>query len=510
MASSISCEVNAIHLGDRPLGTPFAIDAYLHSLSPLCLNNISLNIVLDHEFFYSDHDLARELTLDPYEVAHESFIFVPRKLTNRPMKISFILLVKGSGDYKYYCKREVYVRSIFELCNSSPIIAKLGKWKYNSQAAFVWRGDIDAFIPGDGQDQNGLEHARSLIMRYHIPSTLFISGRLCLDHSEWLQFTKHYGYCFNNRDLDLFLQYLREYYSPVYESEYPKIKYMPTAIEFGNHMYLHYYNISSACAENNWHKGAIPGQFLYSWERSKRKNSLTEQKDNCIRNQQLIKEKLGFEPKTYAAPFNRCDEYTAKAIEEAGITISSAACYRPSFSKTYRWKNVPFLRNIMRNLQDVRDPYHPAECKHLVECGVIDGDPREYVDVLKLIMTLRIAIKRHSQIVLLTHHHLNSHIGNAGIIYFESFIRYLLLGAGSAFWITTLSALGDWWESVNCRYHRKITVKLDVNKTEVTVNNKSCHTDGIPVVVKFNDGKLSAFLVRCDERSSSRIKLSAN
>jgi len=506
MPPGLCLTVNTIDLGDRPLGIPFVVDAYLHNLSCV-FTKTQLHVAFDDELFQVTEDPAVEFELSPYEVRDVTYRFTPLKVTECSAKICFVVLV---GDMDRAATRNLHVRSVFDVDRLPPMKAVLGKWKYGCQAAFAWRGDIDALLPGAGQDQRGTEHSRLLMMRYQIPSTLFVSGRLCLDHTEWLQFMKHYDYRFVDGDLNRFVQYLRNSFSFEYELEYP-VKRTPTPIELGNHMYLHYYNVASACSDNNWSEGAVPGQFRYSWERSSAKDSLTEQRDNCMRNQEIIGENLGFLPRAYAAPYNRCDRYTAEAIEGAGIRVSSGAWWpSPRNSLARWWKYIPFLGSTVDSLQTIRDPYHPPRCKQLLECGFVEGDPRSYADLLRLTVILRAIIKRRQHIVLLTHHHLHSHLGNAGLTYFESFLRSLLLSAASAVWITSLSALADWWERVNCPYHRQISVHLDVDRTEVIVRNKSRYLNGIPVIVKFAGNKFSGFLVRCGETSSSRIELSAN
>ena len=508
ISPGLSCNVEYLDLGDRPVGVPVNIEVYIHNLGATRIRGNKLNISFDRNFFALDYLELEAFALESSELLQKPLTIIPRKLTDWQKRITFIL-TNDNLNHSNRIRRDLKVRSIFDPTKSPLKGAVLGKWKYSSQTAFVWRGDADWCIPASRQtakrNKHGLEHSIALMRRYHIPSTLAISGRLGLCQSEWLQYVKHYNYPYEESEIDLFIRKLNSSFSFHYQLEYPSITDNRTAIELANHMYLHYYNEFSACADNNWLEGATPNQFRYPWERSNPKTSLSEQRDNCTRNQELVKSILNFEPKSYASPYNGSDPYTANAIEEAGISASSAATSGYQSPDQYPWWHhmpvVPQVSQAIGISRSFRDPFHPSGCEHLVECGYVEGDPLRVTDYLRLMLILRAALNRGSHVVLLTHH---QRLGVAEIrMYFERFIRNLVQHSASAVWVTSLFSLGDWWERIRCPKHKSISLDARSNENKIVVRNGSSRIDGVPIIASFEHGKTCAFVVDLDEMAST-------
>jgi hypothetical protein len=111
------------------------------------------------------------------------------------------------GDFCF--RRTLSLRRVIPLTAARVRSVQVTRWKHGSRAAFAWRGDQDLYDPATFQSADGLRTSLGLAQRFHLPTTLFLSGRLSLVEQEHLEFCRHFGLNRHSEEIPTFIDFLR-------------------------------------------------------------------------------------------------------------------------------------------------------------------------------------------------------------------------------------------------------------------------------------------------------------
>jgi hypothetical protein len=354
-----------------------------------------------------------------------------------------------------------------------------------------------------GKDPLFFVGSLDLSRQYRIPMTLYISTRLLFCKDEALDYIRRFHIDFDLRLIAAAAPFLRDNLSFRDEIDYPLDSNAgKTPVQLGNHMFLHYSNAAGACSENDWSVSVRPGQFRYRWEKTNpaAKTSLSEQYENCVKNEKILARHLDAIPKSWSAPYNNNDEHTALSIERAGVAAASAADQRFCHKKG---TTFPRIRGICT-------PYHPTGCSTLVETGFQPGDPVSSLDVLETKLAICLAILKRSQVTHLTHHHLGRHISLQAPKLFEEILDFAVRRA-SLIWLTTHYSIARYWEDVFCPIHRRIHMHIDQGSNTCVVENTGDHPiEGIPIEIEFSENVKTMLILDFQPKTKVQIPIVRN
>lgn len=398
-----------------------------------------------------------------------------------------IRLIHGT----YAIRQTLYFRSCFSPGNRCLRSAAVRRWKGGAAAGFAWRGDHDLYDPATFQDARGLRIALGLAKRFHIPTSIYMSGRLSLEEDEHRRFCEYFGFDRRSREIPDFIRFLREECSFHAELEFPLPEEEGKSFlaELGNHMYLHYGTHAVACEENQWTLRAEMGKGIYSWQGSQ-KDSFSEQRDNARRNVEVFQEKIGVTLKSWGVPGRANDEYTGAALEAAGMLVASDC-------DASAWDNV--MRLV--------PPHHPKGCKHLVELTKkYPGDCTNAFKIAMLKYWMGLARRTGRAFLYMAHHHLMLYEGWSCYHLTEELFRYLLAECDGDFYIASVCALGLYWERVLCPQHR--CVHTEINGQTVTVRNTGdADLDRLPLEIEWDEGRRFMTLVDAPAQKTISVTL---
>ena len=349
--------------------------------------------------------------------------------------------------------------------------AEIRRWKGGASAGFGWRGDHDLYDPATFQSTEGLRIALGLAMRFRMPTSVYLSGRLSLEEDEHRRFCEHFGFDRRPEEIPEFVRFLREEVDFRSELDFPVETDRPFAAELGNHMYLHYGTHAVASPSNEWELRAEMGSGRYPWQ-SDETGSFAEQRDNARHNVDVIREKIGVTIRSWGVPGRANDADTGRALEAAGMLVASDC-------DASAWDNV--LRLV--------PPHHPAGCEHLVE--LTKKYPGDCVNAYKIAMLkywMHLARRTGRCFLYMAHHHLMLYEGWSCYHLTEEFLRYALDDCHGDFYVASVSALGLYWERVLCPEHACIRISHHADEVTMT-NTGDADLDRLPLEVGLPGGR---------------------
>ncbi len=384
--------------------------------------------------------------------------------------------------------KQLKIRSVFNAGTNKIKNAVIEKWKGGARAGFAWRGDQDLYDPATYQSEEGLRHALGLSMRFRLPSTLYISGSLSLNQDDHKAFCSHFGWDRRSEEIPEFIRFLREKVTIKSEMDFPMECEREFAMELGNHMYVHLGTHTGAAAGNNWKSHAWIGDGKYPWQSEGEANSFTEQRDNAIANNKIINEKIGVNPTSWGVPGRTFDEYTARALEAAGIEFGTDT-------------DASGFINVFK----LPAPHHPKGCKKLVEITKkYPGDPDNAYKVAMLKYWAR-AARRHGRVFLfMAHHHLLAYEGCAGTNMANELFYYLLGESYGDFYTATVTSLGKYWQAVMSPKNKCIKVEIKTTMVEVENAGSEC-LEKLPLEIEWENGRRMMTLVNVEDGAKTTI-----
>jgi len=495
-------------LGDRPRGIQFETEILIHNLSTageefsieLKWNPAVLEAAGAKEVAAGKASLSGKLS--PGDVRILRFSFLPIACTPSRSEIEIRCVSRDTA-----INWVLGLRSVFEGSKAKIESARIGRWKYGMWAAVCWRADIDGL--DNLTNETTLTPAFELSSRFKIPISLFVSGRLSLDYEQWASWVKQFPDKFDEGDVsasrfERFALFLRERISGV-PLEYP-LSDATRVAEVGNHMYLHYRSPYGydACEENQWRTNQDPGLApgcITPGDQSQVLNNLIR---DLQKNQELIERKLGFRPRTWAAPGNAGHPLMPKALDVVGLVGASEA--DPTKLPKLPTSVAPYRPDL-----GAIAPYHPGGTRVVeTQAHTRRFDPFTPIHLRCLKKAICRSIHHSTQVTFLVHPHLRLYQPFFGPRsshpYLREFLRFLVAEKGSLCWVTTHSSLVDYWDRVLCPEHSSIS--LCVEQRIIRVRNTSAvNLAGIPVDVAISGGRQSTFLVDVPARSSVNIAI---
>ena len=477
-------------LGDLPMGHKSKFDLII--MNPTIVRPqfpLLVSIILSNKSIELTSPFKKTLqTPKPGECLKKTIQLKAVQLSETPVNIK-IKLSTGS----YTIEEDIRISSVFDP-NKTPISnVVINRWKGGASAGFAWRGDMDLYDPGTFQSVEGLLPVLDLSRRYRIPSSMYLSGRLSLVKEEHYRFCEKLGVDRDTDGIEGFIEFMRREVSLKATIDFPFDEPKRFAMELGNHMYLHYGTHTAMDEGNHWKMGASIGEGNYFWKSSEA-DSLSEQRDNAIYNAKLIKEKLDYDVKSWAAPGRSNDKYTSAAIEAAGMVVGSNT-------------NATTFDDVLK----LRPPHHPNGCKKLVEINKkYPGDPDNIYKMAMLKYWMGYAVRKRRAFVLMVHHHALQYKGHACLAMTEEILRHALKDYRGNFFISTVHGLGEYWERVLCPQHRWVKAKA-VAGNIVEIRNTGDETlQDIPVEITFNGDKKLLLLVKIPPETTTVINFTGD
>lgn len=466
---------NRLEMGDWPVGHKDRFEALILNPSlvvpqyPMTLEITSSDVAIE----VLDVLTPSQRTPEPGELIRLPFSLKAVR-AGRNIIVS-IRLTHGT----YTVMQKMHFRSCVPTEDLRPQSAEIRRWKGGAAAGFAWRGDHDLYDPATFQDARGLRLALGLAKRFHIPTSIYMSGRLSLEENEHKKFCEYFGFDRRTQEIPEFIRFLREECSFKAELDFPLPleEGKPFAAELGNHMYLHYGTHAVACEGNQWTLRAEMGEGGYAWQSSE-KDSFSEQRDNACHNVEVFQEKVGVTLKSWGVPGRANDVHTGAALEAAGMVVASDC-------DASAWDNV--MRLI--------PPHHPKGCKHLVELTKkYPGDCTNAFKIAMLKYWMGLARRTGQTFLYMAHHHLMLYEGWSCYRLSEELFRYVLAECDGDFYIASVCALGLYWERVLCPEHR--CVHVEINGQTVTVRNTGdADLDRLPLEIDLGKGRRYMTLV---------------
>ncbi|MBD3331771.1 hypothetical protein GF356_02880 [candidate division GN15 bacterium] len=300
---------------------------------------------------------------------------------------------------------------------------------------------------------------------------MFLSGRLSLVEAEHHAFCDHFGWDRKSNEIEGFIGFLRDEVDLTAMLEFPMQSERDLAMEIGNHMYLHLGTHVAADPGNGWKSHAWIGEGDYPWHHGEVGDSFTEQRDNAIKNADVIRNLLGVEVTSWGVPGRVYDENTSRAVEAAGIEVGTDT-------------NASAFTNVLRLVP----PHHPKGCDRLVEITKkYPGDPNNAYKLAMLKYWLHAARRAGGTFLFMAHHHLLLYEGWGCYHITEEFFRHVLADCDGDFYVATVTALGRYWRDVLSPKTRVIELNVDQGRV-VARNTGDRDLEGLPVEIEFSDG----------------------
>jgi hypothetical protein len=473
-------------LGDWPVG--HSADFEIIVLNPTILRSTFLMVV---ELASNDEKI--ELSKDfekqnsaplPGEFWKGKFSIRAKDVSEKPVNLRLSIKV---GSYEV--DETLSIRSVFAPEAVSIQKAVINRWKGGAKAGFAWRGDMDMYDPTTFQSVEGLRHTLEICRRYRIASSMYLSGRLSLVKSEHKKFCDYLGVDRDTSGIDEFIRFMREEVSMKAAIDFPYNTEKSFAIEVGNHMYLHYGTHASMDENNDWKNIAWIGDGRYPWQ-SEETGSFAEQRDNAVHNTNVIQDALGIKVRSWGVPGRVQDDFTAKALEAAGIEVGSDT-------------NASMWTNVMR----LPPPHHPKGCKHLVELTKkYPGDPNNAYKVAMLKYWMGLALRKRGTFIYMAHQHLLRYEGMAGSAATEEILRHVLAYYRGDFYVSTVFGLGQYWDRILCPKHRWVSIAVHDSAVLEVTNKGNDILEDIPIEITFSDGRQLLMLVSLPANKKITIK----
>lgn len=407
----------------------------------------------------------------------------------RAIKNAVVTVTVSHGDTRFV--RRLVLPSVVGREAARVVGAGVTRWKYGARGAFAWRGDQDLYDPATFQSEEGLRMVLGMSRRFLLPTTLFLSGRLSLVEEEHRTFCQRFGWERHSDEIPSFIDFLRREVQLTPELEWPLQSAKPFAAELGNHMYLHYGTHAAADPGNNWTSHTKLNGGRYPWDQADAKTSFTEQRDNALKNADLMRELFGAEMITYAIPSNVNDADTARAVEAAGLEFGSDT-------------DCGAFVNVFK----LPPPHHPPGCTRLVELTrKYPRDPDDANKVAVMKYWAHAARRTGRPFTLLCHHHLTRYEGVASYHLMEKLLYDILGDSEGDLYAATMGAVGRYWMRVLSPDHRWISLEHDAGQVVIT-NRGSAPLAGVPVEIELAGG--GRFLAVVDVTPGASLRIPIN
>jgi hypothetical protein len=221
---------------------------------------------------------------------------------------------------------------------------------------------------------------------------------------------------------------------------------------------------------NRWSMRAEMGAGRYPWQ-GPQTDSFSEQRDNAVKNAEVIRGTVGAEVRSWGVPGRANDADTPRALEAAGLVVASD-------SDASAWTNV--MRLV--------PPHHPQGCQHLVEISKkYPGDSNNAYKIAMLKYWLHAARRTGRVLLFMAHHHLLLYEGTSCYQLTREFFRYALGECCGDLYAATVTSLGLYWERVLCPEHRWIRVTVE-GATVMIENTGTAALDRLPLEIDLPGG----------------------
>jgi hypothetical protein len=386
-------------------------------------------------------------------------------------------------------RRVLRLRGVVSRSEARAVGAEIRRWKGGARAGFGWRGDQDLYDPATFQSIEGLRLALGLSRQFRLPSTLYLSGRLSLVPEEHRKFCEHFGFDRRTEGIPGFIEFLKNDVTLEPELEFPFQSPRPLAMELGNHMYLHYGTHAAADDGNQWGWRVEMGKGRYPWQ-GPAADSFSEQRDNALKNIEVVRETLGVELGSWGVPGRANDADTARALEAAGVAVASD-------SDASAWTNV--MRLV--------PPHHPAGSRRLVEITKkYPGDSNDAYKIATLKYWLHAARRTGRVFLFMAHHHLLMYEGTSCYQLTREFFRYALAETHGDLYAATVTSLGLYWERVLCPEHRWVRLAVE-GESVVVENTGTADLDQLPLEIDLGGGRRFMALVRAAAHEKTTVRV---
>jgi len=249
-------------------------------------------------------------------------------------------------------------------------------------------------------------------------------------------------------------------------------------MEIGNHFYLHYGTHAAMHPANNWTMGAKLGAGVYPWQ-SEAGDTLAEQRDNALRNAEVMEEVLGVRPLSWGIPDRTRDDNTPAALEAAGVEIASDCD-----------------AGVVENVLKFPPPHHPKGTQRLVELTKkYPGDPSNVYQVAMLKQWIAYALETGRPFIFMAHHHLRQYEGWRCFRMCEEIFRHILEDCHGDFYISTVYGVGIYWRDVLSERCRIVSINLEGDRAVRVTNTGERLLQQIPVDLRWADGRQSTVLL---------------
>lgn len=468
------------NLGTLIIGQLRRVKIYVHVVNAKNIFPISLICSKDSEYILADVERTEHLNIKDGFIKIFCVTLTGTKSIRSAVGESFVL-----NGHEKSLHRIVFVAECIlpSYPNSSISEFRVFGWKYGKRAAFCWRSDFCYLAPHKGMDTKALQRMVELMMKWRIPFTLFISGRMVLDLQELVSTYLYFGLLSKEETEQMYNEFLG-YLKSLNINQYVEYPNPECAIAIGNHSYFHQGKFAGASSSNDWNGDwrletadkqwfskiptGIPDKII---------NNYTFNQLNALVNNKLLKDVLGVSPKTWSAPRNEATVNMAKELEDIGILYASEA-------DAYRKKSHALFPR--RPKENVCFPYHPTGCSVLVEsrCVINPYDCSNLIDVISLKKTIKKCIKMGAQVTILIHPHMNIHKKKESIKYVERFLQIICENL-DYLWATSHESMLEYWELTRCPLHSALI--FDPEHATVT-NNSTTHLEDVPIYIEFSGG----------------------
>lgn len=417
----------------------------------------------------------------------------PGRLVRAKLRIAAVapgagadILVRVSHGDRHW-ERTLRIDSVLP-AEIQPVAATITRWKYGAGGAFNWRGDHDLYDPSTFQSTEGLRTVLGLAARFRMPTSIMLSARLSLDRRAHEEFCRHFGWDRHSEEVPQFIRFLREEVDTRLEQEFPIDEERPLSAEIANHCYLHYGTHAAADPGNGWTSHARMGAGKYDWMSAYPCDSLTEQRDNMRKGSQVLFETLGITPVSYTIPSDVLDEFTPRAVEAAGLEVSSET------DTTKLQKLLFFPRQ-----------HHPEGCERLVDLTrVLPRDPLNAAQIAMLKYWVGVARRTGRAMVYLAHHHVVLYQTNACFNLTAELLRYVLADMEGEIWCGTLAAIGRYWRDVLSERTRCVRIEC-IDGRVVVHNGGARRLEGLPLEVDYGQGRRCMRLIDLEPHSELEL-----
>jgi len=472
-----------LNLGVLPASVDFPLTLFIGNHSKVPTQTRIQVEIYTPKGWLPDGDTSLELPqLNSGEVRCITWTLRPGKTTTAG---SLCLRVKAS---RFEGSLTILHGGCREISPSDIQSASISRYPGGRKAAFSLRGDMDLYDVNSFQSIAGLERAFSLSRRYAVPQTMYLSTRLSLDRNAAEEWARHYGVNRGAAEIDSFVDWLRNNVDLCYKASYPVNAKKRFVIELGNHGHLHYDTDTSGAPGNDWRAGAKPGEGNYPWQDNDH-SSFGDQKDNIREAARWCRERLNYEPRSWAKPGRGNDRFSPAAVEAAGCTVATGSDISP-------------LDNVLRQ----PPPHHPSGTKIVELTARYPSDPQHILHHAMLKFWIYRGHRLGIPVVILVHQHMRQFDGIACEKFTENLLHMVVNQFNGDLYLDTVYAVGQYWLDVLSDQTKVVDLKV-VNGDIQICNRGNRRIDNVPIDIQLRDGSRLTRLVDLGPEESATVKL---